>query len=210
MIVLIGSRKGGSGKSTLATCLAVELAKLGDTLLIDADVQSTAATWAGDREEAGHKPAIPCVQKLGNIRGAVIDLAKRYPFVVVDAAGRDSQELRTAMTCADLLITPFRPSQADLDTAHGLAEIIEQAKDFNPDLVVRALLTMCPTHPQNPEIQDAREYLGSIEALTLLDCQVHDRKAYRDALSLGRGVTEHTDDKAREEIMRVVGVINEF
>lgn len=208
MIVLIGSRKGGAGKSTLATCLAVELAKLGDTLLIDADVQSTAATWAGDREEAGHKPSVPCVQKLGNIRGAVLDLAKRYTYVVVDAAGRDSQELRTAMTCADLMIAPFRPSQADLDTAQGLADIIEQAQDFNPNLTVKALLTMCPTHPNNPEIQDARDYLEGIKALPLLDCLVHDRKAYRDALSLGRGVTEHTDDKAREEIMRLVEVIN--
>ncbi|MCJ8335586.1 MAG: AAA family ATPase [Epibacterium sp.] len=200
MILLVGSRKGGSGKSTLATCISVELAKHGDVLLIDADVQSTATTWAMDREDSGHQPAIPCVQKLGNIRGAVMDLAKRYDFVVVDAAGRDSQELRTAMTCADLLLCPFRPSQADLDTSPGLAKVIEEARDFNPELSVKALLTQCPTHPGNTEISEAREYLSNIDELPLLDAQIFDRKAFRDALSLGKGVTEHTDAKAREEI----------
>jgi chromosome partitioning protein len=204
MILLIGSRKGGSGKSTLATCISVELASYGDVLLLDADIQSTASTWAADREEANLKPSIACVQKLGNIRGALTDLAERYDYVVVDAAGRDSQELRTAMTCADLLLCPFKPSQADLDTASGLAEIIEQAKDFNPKLTVRATLTMCPTHPNNPEISDSIAYLSEIDQLTLLDALVYDRKAYRDALSLGKGVTEHTDKKAAVEIQNLV------
>jgi chromosome partitioning protein len=209
MIVLVGSRKGGAGKSTLASCLSVELAKHGDVLLIDADAQTTAATWASDREEAGHKPLVPCVQKLGNIRASVLDLAKRYDFIVIDAAGRDSQELRTAMTCADVLLCPFRPSQADLDTAEGLSDIIEQARDFNEYLRVSAVLTMCPTHHNNTEIQDSRDYLQTFQNLPVLDCVVYDRKAYRDALSVGKGVTEHTDQKAKDEIIALTeAVIN--
>ena len=200
MIVLVGSRKGGAGKSTLASCISVELAKRGDVLLVDADAQTTAATWAGDREDAGHQPLVPCVQKLGNIRASVLDLDKRYDYIVIDAAGRDSQELRTAMTCADVLLCPFRPSQADLDTAEGLSDIIEQARDFNASLRVCAVLTMCPTHPNNPEIQDSRDYLADFPNLPVLDPVVYDRKAYRDALSVGRGATEHTDPKAKGEI----------
>lgn len=178
----------------------MELAKRGDVLLVDADIQTTAATWASDREEAEHQPPVPCVQKLGNIRASVLDLSKRYDYLVIDAAGRDSQELRTAMTCADVLLCPFRPSQADLDTAEGLSDIIDQARDFNESLRVAAVLTMCPTHHGNPEIQDSRDYLADFPTLPVLDCVVYDRKAYRDALSIGKGVTEHSDQKARAEI----------
>ncbi|WP_331283457.1 hypothetical protein [Pantoea sp. LMR881] len=34
-------------------------------------------------------------------------MAKRYEIVVVDTAGRDSRELRTGMTAADILLVPF-------------------------------------------------------------------------------------------------------
>ena len=76
------------------------------------------------------------------IRETLMDLDKRYGYVVVDAAGRDSRELRTGMTAAHVLVVPFRPSQPDLDTLPKMQEIITQARDLNPDLIVKGLLTM--------------------------------------------------------------------
>jgi len=57
---------------------------------------------------------------------------------------------------------------------------------------------MSPTHPSNTEIAEAKDYLS--EHATVLDCLVYDRKAYRGALSMGLGVIEHTDKKAKTEI----------
>jgi len=201
MIVLIGSQKGGCGKSTTAVNICAFLAKNGhDVVLVDADRQCTAANWAMDRSGNKNLPVVHCVQKYDNIRETLLDLDKRYEYVVVDAAGRDSRELRTGMTAATLLLVPFRPSQPDLDTLPNLQEIITQAKDLNPDLKVYGLITMAPTNPVIHETDEAREYLQDYPEIQLLNTILRDRKIYRDAMSDGMGVVEMGNQKATEEI----------
>ena len=201
MIVLIGSQKGGCGKSTTAVNICAYLAKNGhDVVLVDADRQCTAANWAMDRSGNKNLPVVHCVQKYDNVRETLLDLDKRYEYVVVDAAGRDSRELRTGMTAASLLLVPFRPSQPDLDTLPNLQEIITQAKDLNPELKVYGLITMAPTNPVIHETEEAREYLQDYPEIKLLDTILRDRKIYRDAMSDGMGVVEMGNQKATEEI----------
>ncbi len=201
MIVLIGSQKGGCGKSTTAVNICAELAKNGrDVVLVDADRQSTAANWTMDRSGNDALPVVHCVQKYESIRETLQDLDKRYECVIVDAAGRDSRELRTGMTAAHKLVVPFRPSQPDLDTLPNLQEIITQAKDLNPDLVVYGLITMAPTNPVVHEADEAREYLQDYPEIRLLNTIIRDRKVYRDAMSEGMGVVEMDNPKAIDEI----------
>tara|TARA_R110001592_G_C13188405_1_gene751983 strand:- start:6258 stop:6887 length:630 start_codon:yes stop_codon:yes gene_type:complete len=205
MIVLIGSQKGGCGKSTTAINICAELAKNGhDVVLVDADRQCTAANWALDRTANESLPKVHCVQKYENIRDTLLDLDKRYGYVVVDAAGRDSRELRTGMTAAHCLIVPFRPSQPDLDTLPNLQEIITQAKDLNPNLAVYGLITMAPTNPVVQEAEEARAYLLDYPEIKLLNTIIRDRKIYRDAMSEGMGVVEMNNPKATEEIQMLM------
>lgn len=201
MMVLIGSQKGGCGKSTTAVNICAYLAKNGhDIVLVDADRQCTAANWAMDRSGKKDLPVVNCVQKYENIRETLLDLDKRYEYVIVDAAGRDSRELRTGMTAANILLVPFRPSQPDLDTLPNLQQIITQAKDLNPDLKVYGLITMAPTNPVVQEAEEAREYLQDYPEIQLLNTIIRDRKIYRDAQSEGLGVVEMDNPKATEEI----------
>jgi len=205
MIILIGSQKGGCGKSTTAINICSELAVNGhDIVLVDADRQCTSANWAMDRAENESLATVHCVQKYENIRETLLDLDKRYEFVIVDAAGRDSRELRTGMTAANILIVPFRPSQPDLDTLPKMQEIITQAKDLNPKLTVVGLLTMTPTNPIVNEDKEAREYLQDYPEINLLNSIICDRKAYRDAMSDGLGVVEMGNPKAKAEIQTLV------
>lgn len=205
MIILIGSSKGGSGKSTIATNLAAVAVLAGrDVVLLDADSQSTSATWAADREQT-NAPPIPCVQVAGNYTAEAKKLAGKHELLLIDAGGKDTQELRAGLGIADLLIAPFRPSQADLDTVFQLSDVISEMQKYNASLKAVALLTMSPTHPANTEIKEARDYLA--KHMTVLDCLTHDRKAYRDALSKGLGVVEHTDKKAKNEVNKLYRVI---
>jgi chromosome partitioning protein len=209
MIILLGSYKGGCGKSTLATSIAAMLANNGaDVVLVDADKQSTASTWAADREADTNLPPVACVQKYDNIRQTLLDLDTRYSHVVVDCAGHDSKELRTGMTAAHVMLSPFRPSQPDLDTAPKLADLIDQAKEVNEGLKVCAVLTMCPSNPAITEIQDAQAYLARVSGLPVVEPCIYDRKVYRDAICAGKGASEMKNEKATKELAAVWGAIN--
>lgn len=207
MIILVGSEKGGCGKSTTAVNLCAELARQGkDVLLIDSDRQATAHNWAQDRaSRSDNRPPVHCIQKYDAIRDTVLDSATRYEFVVIDAAGRDSRELRTGLTCANICLVPFRPSQPDLDTMKKMQALIETARDFNPGLTVFSVFTMAPTNPSIREVQEAKEYLQDYPSLShLLKTVISDRKIYRDCMSEGLGVVEMDNGKAKGEIQLVL------
>jgi len=202
VIIHIGNQKGGCGKSTIAVNLASYLANLNkDVIIVDADRQATCSNWALDRYENADLPKVNHVQAFDNIRDVVLDLGKRYEYVIVDSAGRDSRELRTGITAANLLLIPFRPSQADLDVMPKMNEVILQAKDmFNPSLKCLAVFNMVPTNPLVKEEQEAREYMLDYPDIQVLDTTIADRKVYRDAMSVGKGVVEMENDKAIQEV----------
>ncbi len=205
MIVLVGSQKGGCGKSTLAVNICAELAVNGaDVCLVDADRQGTGSRWVGDRSNDTTLPSVHCIQRYDNIQPTLRDLSERYAYVIVDAAGRDSRELRTGMTAANVLLVPFRPSQADLDTLPHLVEIIEQAQDINPMLKPLAVVTMAPTNVMVSELAESKDYLRDFPQLKLTQSVIYDRKVYRDALSHGIGVVEENNAKAKSEIQMLV------
>lgn len=206
MIILLGSQKGGCGKSTLATNISASLALRGfDVCLLDADKQVTSGSWATERE-SHDLPNVTSIQKYGPLASTLKDLSKRYQYVVVDTAGRDSDELRSAMLVADLAIFPFRPSQADLYTANNVESIVNNARDLNEKLKVYYILSIAPTQANASEVSDARDFFESQEAQLLKEI-IFDRKAYRDAFREGRGVEEWTDKKAKKEIGKLIDEI---
>jgi chromosome partitioning protein len=201
MILLVAAEKGGVGKSTLATNLAVHLAHQGvDVVLLDTDGQATAAQFIERRDEAGITPAVPCVQRTGEVASTLRDLARRYQVVVVDAGGRDSREMRSAMAVASLVLVPTKASQADLETLPKVNELIGLARALNPELKAVAILSIAPSNPVIREVEDARKLLAEFDQLELADTIIRDRKVYRDALLAGKGVTELDNSQARAEI----------
>ncbi|HDR9035991.1 TPA: AAA family ATPase [Burkholderia vietnamiensis] len=201
MILLIAAEKGGVGKSTIATNLSVYLAHRGmDVVLLDTDGQATATRFVERRDEAGITPAVPCVQRTGDVAATLRDLAYRYQVVVVDAGGRDSREMRSAMAIANLLLVPTKASQADLETFSKVNELIGQARGLNRELKAVALLSIAPTNPAIREVEDARELIAEFDQLELADTIIRDRKVYRDALLVGKGVIELDNSQARAEI----------
>lgn len=200
MIVLIGGEKGGAGKSTLATNLAAYLATQDkDVILLDCDKQGTATKWVARRNEAGYKE-VHSAQKVGDVYKTAVDLSKRYEYVIIDAGGRDSKELRTALVAADMVYVPLKASQADLETLPVVDELINLARGMNPNLQARSILCMAPTNEMIREVDDAKELLADFPDLPLSDCIIRERKIYRDAMLLGRGVVELKNSQARAEV----------
>ncbi len=207
MIILIGSEKGGVGKSTLATNLAVLLTSFGrDVVIVDADRQSTCANWAQDRSES-ERIKIDCIRQYDNLKPTLDSLNSRYEIVIVDCQGRISQEMRTGLLASDLVVIPFKPSQWDLDTLPSMLNVIKEAKDFNQTLISCAVITMSPTNPNMDDLNQARDFFGNYQDITLLNTAICERKVYKEAASLGLGVTELDNQKATNEIN---GVLSEL
>jgi chromosome partitioning protein len=208
MIILVAHEKGGVGKSTLAVNLAAEaLARGRNVLIAEADPSVyTARLWARTRQEAGHS-LIPAAKLRGNIADTLLEFAKEYDDIVVDVAGKDSKELRTAMAAADVLVAPMQPFQPDLDAAEQFADIISIAKEINPKLAVLAVLNRVPTNAFNSEARQAIEYLEDYPELPLASVRIHERKSYRTSLEQGLGVVETKDGKAKAEIQLLMNEI---
>lgn len=205
-IIELASQKGGPGKTTAVVNIAAELARQGhDVLIVDADQGTQSASrWVTDRGENASLPVVHSIQKSGNIRAALKDLNSRYDFVIVDAPGHDSQEMRTALTVADVVIIPVRPSQLDLDTVPRLVELVDQARDMNPGLKVLGLLSQVPTFSSSKEADEAKDFLVDFPQIPLLDGKMTLRKVYRDSIPEGRGVVEASNRKAAAEIQLLV------
>jgi chromosome partitioning protein len=201
MILLLGGEKGGTGKSTVACNLAVWLAHQGrDVVLIDTDPQRTASRVVDRRGTLDSLPRVHCAEKLGNVYDTVRDLAGRYEEVIVDAGGRDSEELRTALVASHVLYCPLRASQPDIETSVHMNELVKLAKGMNPLLQARLLISLGPTNPAVHEATEAQQILGELPEFAMSAVIVRDRKVYRDAMLEGRGVVELSNEKASAEI----------
>jgi len=210
MILLLGGEKGGTGKSTLATNLAVWLAdQEKDVVLIDTDRQRTSSHFVDRRNELGTLPQVHCAEKYGNVFDTVKDMATRYEYVLVDAGGRDSEELRTAMVVAHRLYVPLKASQPDLETSVHMNELVKLARGLNPRLQASLVISMGPTHHAVHEDKDAVEILAELPEFCLSDVVVRERKAYRDAMAEGKGVIELDNEKAADEVNRLASEIFE-
>jgi chromosome partitioning protein len=156
-------------------------------------------SWSGVTRRASYLPYRACNVRAKSPR-TLRDLARRYQVVVVDAGGRDSREIRSAMVVANLLLVPTRASQADLETFPKVNELIGLARGLNPELKASAVLSIAPSNPVIREVENARELLSEFDQLELADTIIRDRKVYRDALLAGKGVTELDNSQARAEI----------
>lgn len=207
MITIIGCNKGGAGKTTTAINLTVALANKGfDVCLVDADKQRSAARWYAEREEQNKIQNITLIEKRDNISQTLKSLDEKFDHVIVDVAGRNSRELITGATVADVIIAPHQCSQLDLDTLTELEEQIIHIRDFNPELKVFVYHTMASTNPsvKNTERKDFLEFISSFEQLVALESVGFYRKAYKDSVPDGASVLEGVNSAAREEINQLV------
>lgn len=103
LLVAFTGDKGGVGKSTLAILLAEWLTKKGHRVsIVDADPNQTAQTCVDKCQEQGYQISTP-----------------NAPVTIVDTAGTSGSSLQRYIRQADLIVVPFQPHVADLETVVG-------------------------------------------------------------------------------------------
>lgn len=204
MIIVVGNHKGGTSKSTLAVNLAVEYQHQGrKVIILETDpTVSTASQWAADRENTT-QPPITTVRKTGRLGSTIDDLAVAYDIVLIDTAGKDSTELRSAAHRADLLLVPTSTTVADLDATRIFLSWMDEARDMNPALKMLVVISKAPTWWHSNHVQTATAALAEIPKeieFDLADTVIHHRNVYAQALSEGLSVVESDNPKAKAEI----------
>lgn len=202
MILLIGGEKGGTGKSTIASNLAVKLSHQNhEVILIDCDPQGTSTKWLTRRNKFySNLPKVFCIQKTGDTYDTIKDLATRYRYVIIDAGGRDSEELRTAMVACNKMYIPLKASQPDLETSKHMTQLIKLARSLNNKLDAYTIISMASTHYNLNEDKEAITLLSQLDIAKVSGVIIHERKVYRDAIADGKGVVEYDNPKAIQEI----------
>jgi chromosome partitioning protein len=194
MIVSIINTKGGVGKTTVAIHVATLFSRIGPTLLIDSDIQASAASWAAWRRETQHSSSPVTVCLMGK---AVFNegktLSTNYQYTVVDAGGRDSHAFRSALLLSDVSIVPIGASSLDTSALTDVLTVVDEARDFNPKVRVKALMNRIDTRTK-----DTSELQAFLEEhhIPVFNTRVCERVAFRRSVNQGCIVHEFGKDPA--------------
>ena len=194
-IITVTGYKGGVGKSTTAIHLATFFSELGETLLVDGDLNRTSITWA----ERGEFPF-----EVVNQHKAMKAISGK-DYVIIDTPARpDSDELKELADGCDLLILPTTPDVVSLQP------MMQTARDVEENVCYRVLITIVPPHP-NKEGQVMKRELqksdvpifntlirrttgyqqAAMKGVPIRDLKSSDmRKAWQDYKDVGKEIQE--------------------
>lgn len=200
MIVALLNQKGGVGKTTLALHLAGEWARRGDRVtLVDSDPQGSALDWSEQRAREG-------LPRLFGIIGLARDtlhreapeLARNADHVVIDGPPRVAGLMRSALLAADIVLIPVQPSPFDGWASAEILRLIEEARIFRPELVVRFVLNRSAT--RTIIARETSEALADQDP-PVLRSSIGQRVVFATAAQLGRLAFEiDRDSLAAKEI----------
>ena len=120
----------------------------------------------------------------------------------MDAGGRDSFEMRSALTVCQAVYTPLQASQFDVWTMSQMNQLVIDAQALNENLRAFAVINRASTNPMVGEADEAKQLLSELDALELIKPIIRERIAYRRAVAQGKYVGElnPSDEKANQEI----------
>jgi chromosome partitioning protein len=197
-IITVANLKGGCGKSTIAVNLAGELAKKGvATVVIDADGQGTAISWA----EAGRLPfpvqSLPLEHPRDGARWIARVLSVGATCLIVDCPPHVGAATEAAVGVSDLVVIPVYSSGADLRATVQALDLVRAARADRKDGAPQCL--MVPSRIDR-RTSSGREIEGALKQFgEPIGPAVHQRSAFIDALTAGQWIGDYAAESAAHD-----------
>jgi chromosome partitioning protein len=212
MIIAVSNLKGGVGKTTITTNIAVCFAQRGRSVcIVDTDLgQQSSMEWSSNRAEksadAIHIPVFGIQVK--QINREVEELQKKFDIVMIDGTPQLTEIADRTILASDIIIVPVAPSIYDFRGFERFYERFEQLKGTKEAKgeQVKAFVLINKMNDNTNLGKQIQEALEEYQ-IPKLKSRLVNRISYADSASVGMGVVEFKDRKAKEEIEKLTDEI---
>lgn len=205
MVISFISYKGGVGKTTLSENVAVCFAHAGRSVcIVDADDSANALSWSGRRGEDVPKIDVFRENNKEEIVLKIKDYNKKYDLVIIDSPPSQAPISDMIVLMSNLVVVPLLPKgEQETNTINQFVrkvKTLEAAKEKKIPVyfVINEFDARTSLH------RNFAETMENAFGDRLFSSKLHNRVAYSEVTHEGRGVLEHSDVKAKEEITSLV------
>lgn len=191
MIISFLNQKGGVGKTTLSISVAARLAQQNrKVLLVDADKQGSASTWAGLREDT---PFQVVSMARENLAKDVLKLAADFEVTVIDGPPHAEGIARACIIASDFVALPIEPSGLSTWASDLTVRQVQEAQSYKETLKCGFVVSR---KIGNTVIGREIRRMASESGIPILRAEVEQRVAYAESLTMGKTIFEWAPNSA--------------
>ena len=185
LIISFLNQKGGVGKTTLSVNVAACLSLLGQkVLLIDADKQGTASTWASLRTES---PFQVVSLSRENMARDAMKLAAGFDFTIIDGPPQAETISRSCIVASDLVVLPIEPGGASRWSSDLTIRQVAEARELKETLKCGFVVSR---KIGGTVLGRDTRIMAADAGIPTFKTEIEQRIAYAEALTMGKTIFE--------------------
>ncbi len=185
MVISFLNQKGGVGKTTLSVNVAAALVSQGHrVLLIDADKQGSASTWAALREEPNFDVVSMARE---NMAKEALRLASDFAFTIIDGPPHAEQIARSCIIASDFVALPIEPSGLSTWASDLTVRQVREAQDYKQTLQCGFVVSR---KIRNTVIGRDIRAMAAEAGIPILHAEIEQRVSFAESMTMGKTIFE--------------------